>query len=210
MSDMNTHAPAQIYVDDVIYSGTGFGHITRTGAACYISSRIVQAVGLRAGDYCVAKLVPNPLEERRDTTPYAVSYVVPDTQEEPDVEREPEPEPEPDVEPEPDGEPEQLELALAAPVTPGTEADALVVKGAILAALQENAYVTDASVQAYLQTMGYVSDVRMVQSALDRMWRRGRYGLARYAYTWAPDGMARGSAYTLDPQGVSYTDAKRD
>jgi len=199
MIDINLASPVNVVLNDILYSGTAFGHVVLTGANCVVPSRVLDAIGDAAvvGSCHECVLVPNPQEARRGDTPYAVSYFVPAGY------TPPEPEPEP--------EPEHYLSGLplfASDYTKPETADA--VKEYVLSMLEEEAFITVQSVVNHMKEGNLVADTKMICNLLDRLWRSKSSGVARYAYSLSADGTARNSAYTLNPLGLTYREVGDD
>ena len=77
MLNPNTNGLVTVSINNIVSSGAGFGVVMGTGSNCIISSRVLYAADLRAGDLIRCKLIENPATEFRHRTPYMVSYVDP-------------------------------------------------------------------------------------------------------------------------------------
>lgn len=71
MSEPTTHTIT--ITNQIAKTGTGFGVVSGTGESCFIPPRVMQATCGAIGDTFVARLVKNPIEQRRDHTPYMVT-----------------------------------------------------------------------------------------------------------------------------------------
>lgn len=71
MSEQNT---ATINITSKLSAtGTGFGVVDGTGESCFIPPRVMAAARGNVGDVFLARITENPLEERREHTPYMVT-----------------------------------------------------------------------------------------------------------------------------------------